>query len=84
LLGVAVAAALLLLIAGRSKSLQTDERSHAIDMFAAAWAGYALIGVIIVTLLVEFARGHGEPYNWLIGVYAGAYVLLAIARSFRH
>ena len=90
LLGLAVAAALLLLVAGRNKRLrrqfyETDERSDAIGMFAATWAGYALFGVLFVTFLVEYARGNsGDPYYWLSGIYVGSFVLFAIARSFRH
>jgi hypothetical protein len=88
-LGLIVVIALLLLLAGRSERLRrqlfdTDERSDAIGLFAGAWAGFALFFVIFVTFLVEFARGHsGEPYYWLSGLYVGAYVVFAVARSFR-
>lgn len=88
-LGLIVVIALLLLLADRSETLRrqlfdTDERSDEIGIFAGAWAGFALFLVIYVTFLVEFARGHsGEPYYWLSGLWVGAYVLFAVARSFR-
>ncbi|HEY5160940.1 MAG TPA: hypothetical protein VII83_07685 [Gaiellaceae bacterium] len=88
-LGLGAVIALFLLAAGRSKSLRrqffaTDERSDAIGMFAATWAGFALFGVLFVIFLVEDARGHsGEPYYWLSGLYFGLFVLFAVARSFK-
>jgi len=88
-LGLIILIALLLLLADRSETLRrqlfdTDERSDAIGLFAGAWAGFTMFLVIFVTFLVEFARGHsGEPYYWLSGLYVGAYVVFAIARSFR-
>jgi len=88
-LGLIAVIALLLLLADRSKTLRrqlfdTDERSDEIGLFAGAWAGFAMFSVIFVVFLVEFARGHsGEPYYWLSALWVGAYVLFAIARSFR-
>lgn len=88
-LGLIAVIALLLLLADRSQTLRrqlfdTDERSDEIGIFAGAWAGFALFLVIYVIFLVEFARGHsGEPYYWLSGLWVGAYVLFAVARSFR-
>ncbi len=80
---------LLLLLARRSDKLRrqlfaTDERSDAIGIFAAAWAGAALWVTIFCVYLVEFARGHsGEPYYWLSAIYVPLFVLLAIGRSLK-
>jgi hypothetical protein len=88
LLGAVIA--LFLLIAGRSKRLlrqfyDSDERSNAIGVFAATWSGFAVFMVLFIAFLVENARGHsGEPYFWLSGMYVGLFVLLSIARGFRH
>ena len=49
------------------------------DVRAIAFAGSILIAVILITFLVELARGNdGAPYNWLGAITAIAY-LAAIA-----
>jgi hypothetical protein len=68
----------------RRRLFDTDERYRAIDLFAGMWAGCALFLVLFICFLVENARGHsGEPYFWLSGLWVWAYLLFAVARSFR-
>ena len=56
-----------------------DERFRQMDVRAIAFAGSILIAVILITFLVELARGNdGAPYNWLGAITAIAY-LAAIA-----
>ncbi|HEY4975735.1 MAG TPA: hypothetical protein VII05_00090 [Gaiellaceae bacterium] len=82
--------ALFLLLAGRTERLRrqlfaTDERADAIGLFAAAWAGFAMMVTTFVIFEVEFARGHsGEPYYWMSGLYVFLFVLLGLARSLRN
>ncbi len=71
----------LLLLAGRSETIRglttgRDERFAQIDMRATAVAGLALITTLIVTWLVQIARGHnGSPYDWLCAIGGIAYIL---------
>ena len=53
-----------------------DERFAQIDLRATAVAGLALIITLIVSWLVEIARGHsGSPYYWLCAIGGLAYAL---------
>ena len=55
-----------------------DERWAMIDLRATALAGLVLITAVIVTFLVEIARGHdGSPYTWL-GALAGVTYLVGL------
>jgi hypothetical protein len=71
----------LLLLAGRSETIRgltfgRDERFVQIDLRATAVAGLALIITLIVTWLVQIARGHsGSPYDWLCAIGGLAYIL---------
>ncbi|HEX4659624.1 MAG TPA: hypothetical protein VH307_19735 [Streptosporangiaceae bacterium] len=71
----------LLLLAGRSETIRgltvgRDERFAQIDLRATAVAGLALIITLIVTWLVQIARGHsGSPYDWLCAIGGLAYIL---------
>ena len=76
---------LLVLLAGRSETVRglrgdgRDERFAQIDLRATAAAGLVLIITLIVTWLVEVARGHdGSPYTWL-GALAGVAYVLSVA-----
>jgi hypothetical protein len=73
---------LFLLLAGRSETIRglrgdgRDERFAQIDLRATAAAGLALIITLIVSWLVQVARGHnGSPYDWLAAIAGLAYVL---------
>jgi pimeloyl-ACP methyl ester carboxylesterase len=53
-----------------------DERFAQIDLRATAVAGLSLIITLIVSWLVEIARGHsGSPYYWLCAIGGLAYAL---------
>ncbi len=76
---------LVVLLAGRSETVRglrgdgRDERFAQIDLRATAVAGLVLIVVLIVSWLIEIARGHsGSPYDWLCATGGLAY-LLAVA-----
>ena len=75
---------LLLLVTGRSETVRgltvgRDERFAQIDLRATAVTGWVLIVTLIVTWLVQIARGHsGQPYDWL-GAIGGLAYLLAVA-----
>jgi hypothetical protein len=73
---------LVILLAGRSETIRglrgdgRDERFAQIDLRATAAAGLVLIITLIVSWLVEIARGHsGSPYDWLCAIGGLAYVL---------
>ena len=74
--------ALFILLAGRSETIRglrgdgRDERFAQIDLRATAVAGLVLIITLIVSWLVEVARGHsGSPYYWLCAIGGLAYAL---------
>jgi hypothetical protein len=76
---------LVILLAGRSETVRglrgdgRDERFAQIDLRATAAAGLVLIVVLIVSWLIEIARGRsGSPYDWLCAIGGLAY-LLAVA-----
>lgn len=82
--GLAVMAAFgvfLLLMTGRSETVRgmtvgRDERFAQIDLRATAVAGLVLIMTLIVSWLVQVARGHsGSPYDWLCAIGGLAYIL---------
>jgi|SRR6476619_3039995 hypothetical protein len=84
-LAVMVAFGSLILFGGRSETIRglrgdgRDERFRQIDVVATAIAGLVVITAIIVSFLVEVARGHGgSPYAWL-GAIGGIAYLAAIA-----
>ncbi|HEY5018189.1 MAG TPA: hypothetical protein VII59_15580 [Streptosporangiaceae bacterium] len=77
---------LFILLAGRSETIRglrgdgRDERFAQIDLRATAVAGLVVITAVIVSWLVEIARGHsGSPYDWLGAIgglsYAAAVVV---------
>lgn len=73
---------LVILLAGRSETIRglrgdgRDERFALIDLRATATAGLVLIITLIVSWLVEIARGHsGSPYDWLCAIGGLAYAL---------
>jgi hypothetical protein len=60
----------------RGLTIGRDERFAQIDLRATAVAGLALIITLIVSWLVEIARGHsGSPYYWLCAIGGLAYAL---------
>jgi hypothetical protein len=84
LIGLAIMAgfAAFILAAGRSETIRglrgdgRDERFAQIDLRATAIAGLTLIIALIVSWLVEIARGHsGSPYDWLCAIGGLAYAL---------
>jgi hypothetical protein len=83
-LGIMTAFGALVLLGGRSETIRglrgdgRDERFRQIDIHATAIAGLAVIIAIIVSFVVELARGHdGSPYGWL-GAVAGLSYLVAV------
>jgi hypothetical protein len=83
LFSIALFAAVAVAIAagGRSETIRglrgdgADERFRAIDLNATAFAGSVVIVVVVVTLVVQIARGHdGNPYTWLAAVGGAAYI----------
>jgi hypothetical protein len=83
-LGIMTAFGVLVLLGGRSETIRglrgdgRDERFRQIDIHATAIAGLAVIIAIIVSFVVELARGHdGSPYGWL-GAVAGLSYLVAV------
>jgi len=73
---------LLILLAGRSETVRglrgdgRDERFAQIDLRATASAGLVLIAALIVSWLVEIARGRsGSPYDWLCSLGGLTYLL---------
>ena len=84
LIGLAIMAgfAAFVLAAGRSETIRglrgdgRDERFAQIDLRATAFAGLAVITALIVSWLVEIARGHsGRPYDWLCAIGGLSYAL---------
>ena len=52
-----------------------DKRFHRFDTHATALAGLAVILAVIVSFLVELARGHsGNPYGWLGAIGGITYI----------
>lgn len=74
----------LVLVRGRSETIRglldhRDERLHAIDVRATAFAGVTVLVVDLVAFVVELARGHdGSPYSWLAAVGGASYLLAVI------
>jgi hypothetical protein len=72
---------LFVLLGGRSETIRglrgdgRDERFRRMDVAATALAGTVVICVLVVTWMVEVARGHdGNPYGWLSAVAGLSYV----------
>lgn len=62
-----------------------DERIAGIDLRATAATGTLLIVVILVSGMVELARGHsGAPYTWLAAIGGVGYVAALIIGRARH
>jgi hypothetical protein len=82
-LAIMVAFGLFVLLAGaRSETIRglrgdgRDERFAMIDLRATAVAGLSLLTTVIVSWLVEIARGHsGSPFDWLCAISGISYVL---------
>jgi hypothetical protein len=82
-LAIMVAFGLFVLLAGsRSETIRglrgdgRDERFAMIDLRATALSGLALLIAVIVSWLVEIARGHsGSPFDWLCAIAGISYVL---------
>ena len=73
--------AALFLFGSRSETLQglggpgRDERWAMIDTRASAFAGFVVIGALIVGWLVELARsGDGSPYGQIMAIGGVAYI----------
>ena len=89
-LGVMSAVGLLVLLGGRSETIRglrgdgRDERFELIDLRAMAYAGLALVLVLIGVWLVELARGHdGSPYGQLLAAGAVVYISALAVLRFR-
>ncbi|MDQ3777745.1 MAG: hypothetical protein M3310_02590 [Actinomycetota bacterium] len=89
-LAVMVGFGLLVLLGGRSETIRglrgdgRDERFELIDLRAMAYAGLALVIVLVGVWLVELARGDdGAPYGQLLAVGGVAYVAALAVLRFR-
>jgi drug/metabolite transporter (DMT)-like permease len=61
-----------------------DERARSIDLAATAFAGIVLIGIIIVAVMVQLARGEDpSPYAQLGAVGGVAYLVALFAMQRR-
>jgi hypothetical protein len=82
-------AAALLLAARRSETVRglldrRDERIVAMDLRATAFAGIAVIVVILVAAIAELGRGHsGAPYSWLGAIAGLAYLAAVVVQRLR-
>jgi hypothetical protein len=79
---MAAFAAVLVRLEGRSGAVEImrrpgrDERVRTIDLAATAFAGVAVITVIVVAVMVQLARGEDpSPYAQLGGVGGVAYLV---------
>jgi drug/metabolite transporter (DMT)-like permease len=87
---MAALAALLVVLEGRSGAIAImrrparDERARNIDLAATAFAGIVLITVILVAVMVQFARGEDpSPYAQLGAVGGVAYLVALIGMQRR-
>ena len=87
---MAVFAAVLVLLEGRSGAVAImrrparDERARNIDLAATAFAGIVLITVILVAVMVQFARGEDpSPYAQLGAVGGVAYLVALVGMQRR-
>lgn len=82
-------AGVLLALRKRSETVQgmldrRDERINEMDLRATAFAGGALIVVVIGAFVVDIARGgDGQPYAWLGAVAGVAYVAAMVYNRVR-
>jgi hypothetical protein len=89
-LGIMTAFGAMVLFGGRSETIRglrgdgRDERFRRIDINATAFAGTAVILAIVITFVVEIARGHsGAPYTWLGAVGGLAYLVAVVVFRLR-
>ena len=87
---MAAFAALLVVLEGRSGAIAImrrparDERARNIDLAATAFAGIVLITVILVAVMVQFARGEDpSPYAHLGAVGGVAYLVALVGMQRR-
>ena len=87
---MAVFAAILVLLDGRSGAIEImrrparDERARNIDLAATAFAGIVVITIILVAVMVQFARGEDpSPYAQLGAVGGVAYLIALIGMQRR-
>jgi drug/metabolite transporter (DMT)-like permease len=81
---MAALAALLVVLEGRSGAIAImrrparDERARNIDLAATAFAGIGLITVILVAVMVQFARGEDPSPDAQLGAVGGVAYLVAL------
>jgi Na+/H+ antiporter NhaD/arsenite permease-like protein len=83
-------AVLLISLSRRSETLRglldrRDERIVSLDLRATAVAGWLVIMAVLISFVVEIAKGHsGIPYSWLAALagtgYLGALIWLRARR----